>query len=61
MIVKRWALWSKDLNQFYKEFPKTTEVLFESRSSAIATRLSGSHYSYRPVKVELHHSMERSK
>lgn len=52
-IIKRWALWSPHLG-FYKPLPNQTEVLYDSRGSAIAARLSGSHYSYHPIKVELH-------
>lgn len=51
--IKRWALWSPDLG-LYRPLPNQTEELYSSRRSAIAARLSGSHYSYHPVKVELH-------
>jgi hypothetical protein len=59
--IKRWALWSRDFQSFYKPRPHQTEVLFDSRRSAEAVRLSMSAYGYRPVKVELHYSSDSSK
>lgn len=51
--VLRWALWSECWGKFYKPLPHETEVLYDSRRSAIAARLSGSLYQYQPVRVEL--------
>jgi hypothetical protein len=50
--IKRWALWSHHLG-FYRPLPNQTEELYDSKRAAIAARLSGSHYEYQPVKVEL--------
>ena len=51
--VRRWALWSKDLQKFYTPLPHETEQLYDSRGAAVAGRLSGSHYGYKPVRVKL--------
>ena len=50
--IRRWALWSKTFG-FYTAFPDRAEVLYVSRREAIAARLSGSHYRYKPVRVKL--------
>jgi hypothetical protein len=50
--ILRWALWCKQFG-FHSPLPHKTELLYESKRAAIAGRLSGSHYNYHPVKVEL--------
>lgn len=50
--VVRWALWSKEFG-FYQRFPHDAEELYDTKRSAEAARLSGSHYAYKPVKVML--------
>lgn len=50
--IKRWALWDQ-YHGFYRPLPNQTEVLFDSKRAAVAARLSGSHYQYHPVRVEL--------
>jgi hypothetical protein len=59
-VIKRWALWSPTFG-LYKRYPREAEELYESRRAAIAARLSGSHYPYRPIKIELHMTSKRSK
>jgi hypothetical protein len=50
--VVRWALWCKEFG-YYQRFPHDAEELYDTKKSAEAARLSGSHYQYRPVKVRL--------
>lgn len=50
--VRRWALWSETFG-YLAPLPLQTELLYETRRAAVAARLSGSHYAYRPVRVEL--------
>lgn len=50
--IRRWALWSPHYG-FYRPLPNQTEELYDSKRSAIAARLSGSHYEYQPIKVDL--------
>lgn len=59
-VIKRWALWDP-YHGFYRPLPRQTEALFDSRRAAVAARLSGSHYEYQPVQVELHFPSEGSK
>jgi hypothetical protein len=55
--IKRWALYSPIFG-FHAPLPHQTEILYDSRRAAVAARLSGSHYNYHPVKVELHMTTE---
>lgn len=50
--VRRWALWSPIFG-FLLPLPGQTERLYTSRSGAVADRLSGHWYDYKPVRVEL--------
>jgi len=50
--IPRWALVHPDFG-LYAQYPEGAEKLFTSRREAIAHALSGGHYGFVPIRVEL--------